>query len=201
MNMSSFLRNSKRLLKVKLPEYFNVSSWLNITSLFQGCENLLSLTGFENKFKSLYSLQYVLASTISLQECDLTIPPVLMRKDRALYCFAKKCGYVDFDMLFSNNALAGTKDVDVAQAFNDATFKVDSVINGSYLWNDHTKNWSNIKACFSNCDKVIRAQVPKSWGGTASDDIIVKKFWTGTQQEYDALTVIHDETFYIIKES
>jgi hypothetical protein len=43
---------------------------------------------------------------------------------------------------------------------------------GNILWNDNTINWKNTSTCFSTCSDLIRTYVPKSWGGTASDDII-----------------------------
>jgi hypothetical protein len=166
INMSSFARNSIRLLKVRLPEYFDVSNWINVASLFQNCKNLLSLTGFSRKFVGLNSLQYFMSNTTSLQECDLTIPPILFRDGRALYNFASNSNFVDLDQLFSNGALDGTTNISMAQAFMNAIFKEGTVIPADKLWNDKTKNWQDTTKAFRGCAAEIRAQVPTSWGGS-----------------------------------
>jgi hypothetical protein len=42
------------------------------------------------------------------------------------------------------------------------------------LWNNRNVIWTNTDTCFTGCSDEIRAQVPISWGGTASDNIIEK---------------------------
>jgi hypothetical protein len=180
INMSSFYRNSIRLLKVKLPEYYDITKWINVSNMFIYCTNLLSLTGFENKFKCLQSFDKFIANTTSLQECDLTIPAVLYR-DNNLSAFATNCNYIDLDMLFSHNALSAVKVVNVNKAFSGCKFKEGTIVPADKLWDDKTKTWKNTTSCFANCSDEIKSQVPMSWGGTATLKIT---FVDGTIQYY-----------------
>lgn len=44
------------------------------------------------------------------------------------------------------------------------------------FWNNNKVTWKNTSTAFGACSQAIRAQVPVSWGGTASDDIINPTF-------------------------
>ena len=192
-NVSSFSRNSIRLLKVRLPEYFDVSNWINVVSLFQNCKNLLSLTGFSRKFVGLHSLQYFMAGTTSLQECDLTIPPILFRDGKAFYNFASNSNFVDLDQLFSNGALDGTTNISMAQAFMNAIFKEGTVIPADKLWNDKTKIWQDTTKAFRGCAAEIRAQVPTSWGGSNTNLENALAITDEMKEDYTAFEVFaHD---------
>ena len=188
-NMASFARSSDHLLKVRLPEYFNVSNWLNVVSLFQNCKNLLSITGFKQRFTTLHSLQYFMCNTSSLKECDLTIPPVLFRDGKAFYNFASGCNYVDLDTLFSNGALDGSTNINMAQAFMNAKFKEGTVIPANKLWGDKTKVWESTTKAFKGCDPEIRAQVPKSWGGDNANIDIELSITDEMKKDYTAFEV------------
>ena len=70
------------------------------------------------------------------------------------------------------------KTYDDTIVFLDRTFKgcakLTGTLNANKLWNNKNILWCNTGSTFAGCSDEIRAQVPVSWGGTASDDIIEK---------------------------
>ena len=50
--------------------------------------------------------------------------------------------------------------------------KLYGTVPADLLWNNKDVKWTTTAKCFYGCSSEIRAQVPKSWGGTADNSII-----------------------------
>ena len=109
----------------------------------------------------------------SLRECDMRLPAIV--GEMAGYsevfhnCIALEGNIANF---FPFNGFASPI------VFLDRTFKgcakLTGTLNANKLWNNKNILWCNTGSTFAGCSDEIRAQVPVSWGGTASDDIIEK---------------------------
>ena len=60
------------------------------------------------------------------------------------------------------------------------------IVPADKLWNNKQVTWTGTSTCFDQCSDEIRSQVPVSWGGTASDDIIEKSL----EEKYNDLLAI-----------
>ena len=75
----------------------------------------------------------------------------------------------DIETLLPKNGFIAKK-LDFQAVFSSA--KLTGTVPADILWKDKTIQWSNTERAFAGCPAEIRSQVPVSWGGTASDDII-----------------------------
>ena len=109
----------------------------------------------------------------SLRECDMLLPAIV--GENAGYsevfhnCIALEGNIANF---FPKNGFVGPI------VYLDRTFKGCAKLTGTppanMLWNNTHIRWINTVSTFAGCSDEIRAQVPVSWGGTASDNIIEK---------------------------
>lgn len=142
----------------------------NCSDCFSYCYNLESATGF-NKYAQFRYIAGLFFRCHSLKYTDIVIPA---------WCYA--CGAAFFENINlevdinkvlpndSNSAWQCTK-VSIDRAFFMCE-KLYGTVPAEDLWNsDHTKFYFSNKT-FGKTSAEFMAQVPASWGGTASDDII-----------------------------
>lgn len=174
-NFASMAIYAKRLLKVHFPHstapYSLVSNW---SYTFSKCVNLLEVTGFEDTFvRPDACLDGLMQESPNLKYTDFVIP--------------YGCGILKGIFNNCTNLECDINKIIPAKGFSSSNIHIRNLFNGNKklygtvpadrLWNDKNIKWkmdaSNTKP-FLNCSDEIKAQVPESWGGTASDDIIEK---------------------------
>jgi hypothetical protein len=175
VNLASFLHSAKRLLKVEMPywvdSYSKVWNWSNC---FAACVNLISCVYLPDIYMlDNANVNYMFNYCSSLTTTDLVIPA---NTDNSIAVFFK-CRNLEIDILDVLPSNFTKKSIMIKGLFSNCA-KVTCTDYDSLskkLWN----NENNIVVQpnegllpFEGCSNELRAQVPVSWGGTASDDII-----------------------------
>lgn len=199
-NLSQMCFYAHNLLYVNA-ETIKYDYFVNITGLFGGCDNLTTAIGFKRNFTRA-CCHGIFDDCISLSNTDMQLATESVYVGGASYQY-KNCQKLSKDissLIPEVSCRGGIINIDYAFA---SCKNLYGTVPADKLWNNTNINWTGTSTAFIGCSDEIRAQVPVSWGGTASDDIIENslKFWYGTQEEYDALTSFDDSTLYIIKES
>jgi hypothetical protein len=151
--------------------------------------NLVKAVGFKRQFTTAH-MATAFADCYSLVECDAQLPI------RSLYAGA---GHQMFCRCYSL-----TKDVnsfipDGIYETNKkvheqciATFAECTNLTGtitektaSVLWNTWNGTGTSTNNCFAECNNELRVQIPKVWGGTASNNIIEKSL----EEKYNDLLI------------
>ena len=180
-NLASSVCFAHRLLKVHFPHsaapYSSVWNW---SHCFKGCNNLISVTGFEDmNIRDGAIVSGILQENKNLTTTDFVLP--------------SGTNFLDNIIRFCPNLKIDISKMIPAEGFKSCNIKIRAIFSGNSnltgtvpaekLWNDHKINWkvqtSTIygKAWlpFMGCSDEIRAQVPLSWGGTAPDTIIEER--------------------------
>ena len=171
-NFSSFAQSAMHLLHVDVSHCakFN-AQYSNISNLFNGSKNLLSATGFASRNKQNISYASVFYYCYSLETTDLILAHSAASISE-MCCGCSKLVYDIADLFYFFN-------IDANSTVNvNKMLKICSSLTGTVpankLWNRRDVNWTNTTTAFEGCSNEIRSQVPVSWGGTASDNIIEK---------------------------
>jgi hypothetical protein len=172
-NLSSFCFEATCLQKVNVPKYADyLTRVINTSSMFNFCKNLVSVKGFNNYVNpAFYSYGSMFGACLALTECDFRMSPYVTGNhiDRVFdFCSALT---VDINKLLPTQNFQVSK-LSVKDMFSNSG--ITGTVPADKLWNDSNIEWTDTETAFINCSEEIRAQVPVSWGGTASDDIIEK---------------------------
>ena len=171
-NISSLCAYAKHLLSVHVPSYFDLSRMTNIGGIFRGCRNLQTVKGLKNQFLIVNTASQIFSDCYSLTTCEFTFPAVVTRSGLAQVFQNCIRLTTPIQNLFPAGGFnAGT--LNINNLFNDARV-ITGTVPANLLWNNTNVTWTNTSAVFANCPAEIRSQVPVSWGGTASDDIITR---------------------------
>lgn len=165
VNISSFAYGSRRLQKVDIPFTKYLKNFINYSSTFEGCHNLISVSGFANYTnKSIYTCSCIFKDCNNMIECDFILPEL----SNGFYGAYYKCSKfpVDIATLFPKQGFLG-KTYSVKQLF--ASTQITGTVPAHLLWEDSSIEWTNTADAFSDCPDEIRAQVPVSWGGTMEE--------------------------------
>jgi hypothetical protein len=172
-NLSSLCTNSKRLLKVDVPFSKIMFRIINTSSMFARCYNLVQATGFGGYVSpAMFSCSWMFHECWSMSECDFILPSYFTDSSCIKAVF-KDCKSLAVDI----NSLLPSQGFNVKQPQKTQIFMntpVTGTVPADILFNDLDLNWVGESNAFYGCSAEIRSQVPKSWGGTASDDIIEK---------------------------
>ena len=177
-NLASFCYGAKGLQVVAVPEYTTyLKNVINFSSMFDGsppnnCSNLISVTGFGKNDNDInYACNYMFNDCHNLSVCDFILPNLNTGSMSNIF---NNCSslIVDINSLIPKQGFLH-KEINVEKLFNSTA--ISGTVPANLLWNDSNITWKNTSNTFSNCSNEIRAQVPVSWGGTASDDIIDDK--------------------------
>jgi hypothetical protein len=164
--------HANRLLLVKFPSYTTpYSNIWNWGSVFSMCNNLQSVTGFTDiLIKDNSKTTSMFGNSNELIETDF----VFNRGTTSLVNSFSYCHKLEGDIskFFPIGGFLPGK-INVGAVFNKC-LKLSGTVPADKLWNDKNITWTNTTQAFQYCSDEIRAQVPVSWGGTASDDIIEK---------------------------
>lgn len=171
-NLATTAYRSGRLLEVKVPSYTNFYHITNWSNCFQNCTNLLSAKGFKRMSRNIVGCPSVFANCPAMTDTDFRIPYYAQSGFAALYVGCTSLN-IDIKNLQPVCDFIKGQQLSVARLFQRCTL-LKGTVNASKWWNNHNITWKNTSSAFIGCSDEIRAQVPVSWGGTASDDIINK---------------------------
>lgn len=165
---------AKHLININISE--NSSKFLeqvvNTVNMFAHCTNLTNVIGFNN-YNNITLCSQMFLSCINLVKTDFRLPSNVVQANS---CF-QGCENLDISIskLLPSYGFTNTI-IGFSLVFRNMK-KLKGTItekHANYLWNNKHVYWEDVNTVFSGCSDEIRAQVPVSWGGTASDDIIEK---------------------------
>lgn len=165
-NLSSFCYGAIRLLNVNIWQgNFNGNNIQNTAYLFCQCRNLISATGFYYN-NTIQAENNIFENCWSLQNTDYQLHSVGSKS----LCFhrCRKLSTPIEDLLPNN---FNSSSINLNQTFNECKL-LTGTIPTKLFWNNQNTTFKNYTKCFNKCSDEIKLQVPESWGGTASDDII-----------------------------
>lgn len=175
-NLSRAFSCTDKLLKVKIATVNDLYSRINNASYaFAYNSNLISCTNMKTMFQYTRTVLGMFQEDESLRECDMKLPAIV--GEIAGYSevfFGCSALEVDIANFFPKNGFVGPN-VYLDRTFNGCA-KLTGTLPANMLWKSAHIRWINTRSTFAGCSDAIRAQVPVSWGGTASDDIIEKSF-------------------------
>lgn len=174
-NFSSLCRYAYRLQKIAASDYhksFNLSAVRNISNMCDTCINLVSVTGLANQFLIVNAASNIFKNCYSLSTLEFTLPAVVTSGEmtNALQnCIALN---TTVQSLIPAGGFIGR--LNIHDLFNNMRL-LSGTLPAELLWNSDQVTWTNTTQVFWGAvPDDVRAQAPVSWGGTASDDIIVK---------------------------
>ena len=173
-NLSSFARYSQHLTSIyayNCPSLYN-NPISNFAISIANCFNLQKVE-YMPLPKSYSAISQYFQGNTNLKTISSFYPTI----HNSLYATFDGCVNVEFDIskILEKFSPVKNSSVNVHAAFRNCK-KIYGTVPANKLWNNKDIIWTNTTTCFSGCSDEIRAQVPISWGGTASDDIIEKSF-------------------------
>ena len=170
-NLSSFCINANHLINVNIPAAFNSSHINNLSCTFFGCRNLLKVTGLPSTNK--YNFQYsgVFRECPNLQYTDLSMIHIGYGGWAWMFAGCNKLS-INIEDIFYYPFYTKDQEININSIFLNC-YNLSGVVPADKLWNNKDVKWLNTSKAFSGCSGLID-QIPSSWGGTASDDIIEK---------------------------
>ena len=167
-SLANSVSGSLHLLFINV-ETIKYRMWYNIGGMCSLCTNLLKATGFKRNFISA-NCRSAFQTCSNLVTADLQIPT------RSYYPTAAELMYTSCTKLASDvstlipdmSSFVGP--ISLYGTFN-STPSLTGTVPADKLWNNRNAVFTNTK-CFGGSSATILSQVPESWGGTASDDII-----------------------------
>jgi hypothetical protein len=174
-NISSMCLKAKYLTTVNIPEYRNPLLHIrNMSSAFSDCINLRTVKGLIN-LPQLKAAAFtgMFNNDLSLAECEVKLNTNISSMSNIFrYCpnlvFNLSDVLPDSDFISDSITVGNFIQHCMYMKLGDAT-KV-----AKRLWNNSNVTWKSFESAFKYCSEEVRAQVPASWGGTASNDIIEK---------------------------
>lgn len=168
-NLSSFLVQATRLLKISIPDYKNHNFVVNIYNMMQSCINVRSVTGVGKNIPVIHAEACggVFNNCNAMVETDFVIPSNIQNMGSLF----KDCPDLSMDILdlFPKSGFSA-KYITVGNAFKNAkslTLNEEDVETlGAYLWNNKDVTFSGTSTCFTGCDENLLKYIPTSWGGT-----------------------------------
>lgn len=169
-NLTSTCAYSNALLYVNAAN-IKYRYFINATAIFAECKNLLKAVEFKRNFINA-NCSSAHFGNISLRKTDMQIP------FKSLYSVAAQQQYwncynleVDIASLFPEVQSLVNCNFSFYLTFYECK-KLYGTVPDNKLWNNKNITVTNTLEAFKGCSEEIRSQVPISWGGTASDNII-----------------------------
>lgn len=170
-NLTMACRWAQKLLRVRIPTGLDLfANRHNVAFLFKGCRNLVEAIGMKTKFRYARDVSSMFEDCDNLTTTDFELPVEVLKSTGYQHVFFG-CGKlaVDINTLLPKTGFANRK-VDLSSTFYNCA-ALTGTVPADILWKDSSKLWS-VEAAFAGCSDAIRAQVPTSWGGTSTDEII-----------------------------
>ena len=167
-NLANCGASSPKLQKVLIPTgmdfFVNIH---NAAGIFSNCVNLLSATNFATKFQYTRYVQNMFKGCSHMVTCDFRIPQNCIKAIayKSVYegCAALTANIAD---LLPERGFDGVN-LDISRCFYGCA-SLTGTVPAAILWNDMRVVWTHANT-FTGCSPEILAQVPTSWGGTASE--------------------------------
>jgi hypothetical protein len=171
-NLSSFARYSHHLTSIyayNCPSLYN-NHISNFAISIANCHNLQKVEYMPLPMPYSTISQYFQGNK-NLKTISSFYPTI----HNSLYATFDGCENFEFDIskIFEKFSPVTGSSINVGYAFRNCK-KLYGIVPADLLWNNKDVKWTNTTTCFSGCSDEIRAQVPKSWGGTADNSIIKK---------------------------
>jgi hypothetical protein len=182
MNAASMCRYGKRLLSVSLYGHSIIRQVSNWTLCFSACTNLRSAWGFQDDNLRVTACSEMFANCKAMIKTDFRIPDCPRSESVATSIF-NECNSLEcdvLDLLPRGNFL--TSPYKIGKVFYNAgklQINADNIEKlGNKLWNNPYVTFTTTTNAFKGkqVSADVKALIPASWGGTASDDIIIKKY-------------------------
>ena len=176
INLSSFCNTCRRLFDIDAAFYSNgLRKHIdNFSGTFTNCFNLKNVNWFPYTNYVVQGVPKIFYNCQNMTTINYTLPSHFgssLQGIKSAFGWCKNLA-VDIGTLFPPEKFQN-KIIDVGQLFRRCA-KLTGIVPADKLWNDKSITWLNTESAFEGCSNEIRAQVPESWGGTASDDIIEK---------------------------
>jgi hypothetical protein len=188
-NLSSAFQHANRLLHVNMWSHAAAYQVIHWSGAFTSARNLIECTGF-SKYAHRESNYNVFQNCIGLVTTDMRIgsaPADLNTGNNYTFTNCPKLA-VDINSLLPVQGFKAGSTIGVARLFKGC-LNLTGTVPANKLWNDTSIDWQNTSEAFTGCSAEIMAQVPASWGGTASDDIIEKSL----EEKYQELAAKLEE--------
>ena len=175
-NGSSMFAQAHRLLKINGDHCYPLRYVNNASGMFFECKNLISVTEIEIRDSFETSFGNMFSRCINMVECTVPFTSLLSKSTGLLEVFCS-CPKLATDIATFFPVPFATRKLSVSGTFTGCT-SLTGTVPGDHLWNDSSVTWdlnisndeqgSNKNGMFYGCSDAIRAQVPLSWGGTAT---------------------------------
>ena len=166
MNISSFCAFAKRLKRVNIPSYFNFLAIDDASYLFYA-SGVEKVTGLKNLLATVSTSSNMFDSCGDLVDVDFKFPYVTYRGTWAKQFYGcSKLAKPTSELFYPG--ISSNFDLDVKQLFNGCV-SLPAEDLAPIFWGNPNIRWTNTAEAFSGCSDELRALVPESWGGTATD--------------------------------
>lgn len=166
-NISNFCFGSKTLVFASF-EAVKYNYFENAQGLFTSCSNLVKAVGFGAAFTAATCGSFF-SGCGQLVATDFVMPMNTVRHNSLEMVF-NACTSLTKDISTLFPKVWSMKGVSVSA---NGMFKwcnhLTGTVPANLLWNNPDITWTNTSTAFANSSAEIRAQVPTSWGGTASE--------------------------------
>jgi hypothetical protein len=175
-NYSGLCRTSNRLIMLNMYAYSNFQIYAkHVDNLFSYSKNMVKAVGFNDTCNSWTQVSNTFIGCSSLIYTDFILPRMMISDGPADFCNGCVNLKKDITEFFPNGFVldrpgrARSMFASCQKLYGDVSKIAKYLWDSEYPWNLPT---SSTQLPFIGCSDEIRAQVPVSWGGTASDDII-----------------------------
>lgn len=168
-NLTAFAYGTLKLVTVQCASYKYLHRTTNHAQMFTNDKNLLSVTGFEDLVMISRGAEGCFQFCENMHTCDFN-GVLCSNNPRAMYAMYQNC----YALAINIGTFFPTKFVSRALNFTNTFTHMHAMtgtVNAKQLWGDPTIDWQGYNNCFYGCPEEIRAQVPTTWGGTASDPV------------------------------
>ena len=169
-NLTAFAYGTLKLVTVQCASYKYLHRTTNHAQMFTNDKNLLSVTGFEDLVMISRGAEGCFQFCENMHTCDFN-GVLCSNNPRAMYAMFQNCYALSVDI----GKFFPTKFVSRALNFTNTFTHMHAMtgtIDPNQFWGDPNIDWQGFSNCFYGCPEAIRSQVPTSWGGTSSTEIV-----------------------------
>lgn len=169
-NLTAFAYGTLKLVTVQCASYKYLHRTTNHAQMFTNDKNLLSVTGFEDLVMISRGAEGCFQFCENMHTCDFN-GVLCSNNPRAMYAMFQNCYALSVDI----GKFFPTKFVSRALNFTNTFTHMHAMtgtIDPNQFWGDPNIDWQGFSNCFYGCSDKIRSQVPTSWGGTSTEEIV-----------------------------
>lgn len=169
-NLTAFAYGTLKLVTVQCASYKYLHRTTNHAQMFTNDKNLLSVTGFEDLVMISRGAEGCFQFCENMHTCDFN-GVLCSNNPRAMYAMYQNC----YALAINIGTFFPTKFVSRALNFTNTFTHMHAMtgtVDPNQFWGDPNIDWQGFSNCFYGCSDKIRSQVPTSWGGTSSTEIV-----------------------------